>query len=267
MKINKIKNRIGATAIEYGLLSALVAVVAVTGVSASGSGVSKTLCTVSAKIGTASGCSSASALSPADKMAQNSVVNNQSLGYYLYENTGASAIDTDPALTNNNSFSVYGKFSSLTPDFSKLSISGFKDSTGKTISNMSDLANALGVSSEYKAYQDAVSDYRTYEGKLSAESNSGGINYQGSDFSTFNSDGQNLENTAGALQKAIESAKGQVLTTGASISFLNTNTNTSSTSNISDFGYTSSNLPSGVTGLYNTYGKLQVSTPASNYSN
>ncbi|GBQ75715.1 hypothetical protein CFR75_06950 [Komagataeibacter xylinus] len=60
MILKKVKNEIGATAIEYGLIASLVAVVAVTGMSAVGRNLSNTYCTISKHLGGSGTCSGAS---------------------------------------------------------------------------------------------------------------------------------------------------------------------------------------------------------------
>ena len=56
---NKIQQDVGATAIEYGLIASLVAVVAVGGMSAVGMNLSNTYCTVSKHLGGSGTCSGA----------------------------------------------------------------------------------------------------------------------------------------------------------------------------------------------------------------
>lgn len=60
MILKKVKNEIGATAIEYGLIASLVAVVAVSGMSAVGRNLSNTYCTISKHLGGSGTCSGAS---------------------------------------------------------------------------------------------------------------------------------------------------------------------------------------------------------------
>ena len=59
MILKKVKNEIGATAIEYGLIASLVAVVAVSGMSAVGGNLSNTYCTISKHLGGSGTCSGA----------------------------------------------------------------------------------------------------------------------------------------------------------------------------------------------------------------
>lgn len=60
MILKKVKNEVGATAIEYGLIASLVAVVAVTGMSAVGGNLSNTYCTISKHLGGSGECSGGS---------------------------------------------------------------------------------------------------------------------------------------------------------------------------------------------------------------
>lgn len=57
MILTRVKNEIGATAIEYGLIASLVAVVAVSGMSAVGVNLSNTYCTISKHLGGSGECS------------------------------------------------------------------------------------------------------------------------------------------------------------------------------------------------------------------
>ena len=59
MILTKVKNEVGATAIEYGLIASLVAVLAVSGMSAVGMNLSNTYCTVSKYLGGSGTCSGA----------------------------------------------------------------------------------------------------------------------------------------------------------------------------------------------------------------
>lgn len=59
MILKKVKNEVGATAIEYGLIASLVAVVAVSGMSAVGVNLSNTYCTISKHLGGSGTCSGA----------------------------------------------------------------------------------------------------------------------------------------------------------------------------------------------------------------
>ncbi|MCP1215081.1 Flp family type IVb pilin [Acetobacter orientalis] len=57
MILKKVKNEIGATAIEYGLIASLVAVVAISGISAVGVNLKNTYCTISTHLGGSGNCS------------------------------------------------------------------------------------------------------------------------------------------------------------------------------------------------------------------
>ncbi|MFT8679109.1 Flp family type IVb pilin [Gluconacetobacter sp.] len=60
MILTKVKNEIGATAIEYGLLASLIGVLAVSGMSAVGVNLSNTYCTISKHLGGSGECSGGS---------------------------------------------------------------------------------------------------------------------------------------------------------------------------------------------------------------
>ena len=60
MILTKVKNEVGATAIEYGLLASLIAVSAIGGMSAVGMNLSNTYCTISKHLGGSGTCSSVS---------------------------------------------------------------------------------------------------------------------------------------------------------------------------------------------------------------
>ena len=75
MILKKVKNEIGATAIEYGLIASLISVLAVGGMSAVGMNLKNTYCTVSKSLGgsgTCSGATSSSADSNGAKGGSNS---------------------------------------------------------------------------------------------------------------------------------------------------------------------------------------------------
>lgn len=257
MKINKIKNQIGATAIEYALLAGLIAIVAVTGVSATGASVSNTFCDVAGKIGK-TGCPSA--LSAKDKMAQNSVLNNSELSSFIFEELGL------PAFSNKYSFSQ-----TTTPDFSTLSMSGLKSSDGSKISNANDLFNALGISDSYKNYQEAMADYDTaYADRQKAYSSSyasadDALSAKSASDTAYWKAVNNVNDAGTDLFNAMKSSTAKIETSGSQLSF---NSATASKNlNFVNFGNNSSNV-SGKTSVPNVYtgqGMIDVTTPASNY--
>lgn len=57
MILTKVKNEVGATAIEYGLIASLISVLAVSGMSAVGVNLSNTYCTISKHLGGSGTCS------------------------------------------------------------------------------------------------------------------------------------------------------------------------------------------------------------------
>lgn len=60
MILTRVKNEVGATAIEYGLLASLISVLAVSGMSAVGMKLSNTYCTISQHLGGSGECSGGS---------------------------------------------------------------------------------------------------------------------------------------------------------------------------------------------------------------
>ena len=64
MILTKVKNEVGATAIEYGLLASLIAVSAIGGMSAVGMNLSNTFCTISQHLGGSGTCSGGGSSGP-----------------------------------------------------------------------------------------------------------------------------------------------------------------------------------------------------------
>lgn len=64
MILKKVKNEVGATAIEYGLIASLISVLAVSGMSAVGMNLSNTYCTISKYLGGSGTCSGATSSGP-----------------------------------------------------------------------------------------------------------------------------------------------------------------------------------------------------------
>ena len=164
MKINKIKNQFGVTAIEYALLSTLIAVVVVTGVSASGSGVSKTLCTVSSKIGASSGCSSASSSSSSNSGSSSSYTDTLDLSFVPKSEGGTNdgkIVWPDPdgqskSTAKNYYHSVFDVSQSLASELSYLNNSSdpitkvfgaYDLKTGKALTDINDVISGLSENS------------------------------------------------------------------------------------------------------------------------
>ena len=109
MKINKIKNQIGATAIEYGLIAGLIAVALLTVFSLVGGNLSNVYCNVSFGLGEKScnGTTNPADLSLADKL-QSSMTDKLDLSY-LDASQGGTAVPYSgnhwfPSTTGNGYF-------------------------------------------------------------------------------------------------------------------------------------------------------------------
>lgn len=98
MILKKVKNEVGATAIEYGLIASLISVLAVSGMSAVGVNLSNTYCTISKHLGgsgTCSGNADNSASTGGSASANGSAESSTSSGY-----SGAYSNDVNVFLDN-----------------------------------------------------------------------------------------------------------------------------------------------------------------------
>lgn len=150
----KIQQDVGATAIEYGILSALIAVVTILALQATGTNLGTTYCTIANKLSqatgagaTASGCSA----TPSPSSPNSSVTNSDGTG------SDNSAPESAPGKYNaSNSYNANDQtMKYLASNLQTLmnshvqSMTGIYDANGNELTTPKLLANAIGVSPEH----------------------------------------------------------------------------------------------------------------------
>lgn len=168
---NKIQQDVGATAVEYGILSALIAVVTILGLQATGTNLGTTYCTIANQLSqavgagaTASGCSATSSSSSsssssadssgssADSSSSSSSSDSSSSG-----SDSSSSSSTQGEYNSSNSYSVsdpsqeIGNLNALMtkyPQTNIASMTGIYDSNGNPITTPQQYAEAIGLSDD-----------------------------------------------------------------------------------------------------------------------
>ena len=135
MILTKVKNEIGATAIEYGILSALIAVATITGIQLTGVNLDKTYCYIATKVsqasgGTGGGGCSGSSSNPANKSESNA-----------NDSDSISPVD----LKNPSAFYPEFDFVSSLVQNGIVSLTGIYGSDGHPITTVSDLVTYVGI--------------------------------------------------------------------------------------------------------------------------
>lgn len=168
----KIQQAVGATAVEYGILSALIAVVTILSLQATGTNLGTTYCTIANQLSqatgagaTASGCSATSSSSSSSSSADSSGSDSSSSsdssadGSGSDSSTSASAPSTYDA---SNSYTAGGTIFGLDNMTSFIThhvqgMTGIYDADGNEITSPVQFAEALGVSAEdYQTYADVL---------------------------------------------------------------------------------------------------------------
>lgn len=182
----KIQQDVGATAVEYGILSALIAVVTILGLQATGTNLGTTYCAIANELSqavgagsTASGCSATSSSSSSSSSADSSGSSADSSGS---SSSGSSAdssgTSSDSSSSSSSSSSVYSASNAYTiggvasgargatidsllmnMDHSGETINGIYDADGNALTTSEDIASYLGIQSEYDAFNDANNGY------------------------------------------------------------------------------------------------------------
>ncbi|GAN59762.1 hypothetical protein ACI01nite_18860 [Acetobacter cibinongensis] len=224
----KIQQEVGATAIEYGILSALIAVVTILGLQATGTNLGTTYCTIANKLSqavgagsTASGCSANSSGSGSSgnsgtragssgTSADNSTVMTPASGTLLTPFSNAVSSD----LVN---FAVYG----IT------TISGFYDANGNKLTTPEQLANSVGVSDDLynqlvSAITSGTSDYQSkidaQQAVIDAVTKSGKQYYdKASDITLTNSSGDTYTYQSDDSSKSLHNYAKKVLVGGVEV--------------------------------------------------
>lgn len=197
----KIQQDVGATAVEYGILSALIAVITILGLQATGTNLGTTYCTIANQLSkavgagsTASGCSATSSSSSSSSSADSSGSSADSSGSgsssaSSSSGSGSSSSSITPTTTWNasNSYTpnenLNGKYSSLyslaNGQVQDLIIGGIYNADGNEITTPQQYAEALGVSSEdYNALVNINNGTNPNESSYNLNTTSGEQAYQ-----------------------------------------------------------------------------------------
>ncbi|MFT8922788.1 Flp family type IVb pilin [Acetobacter sp.] len=166
----KIQQDVGATAVEYGILSALIAVVTILGLQATGTNLGTTYCTIANQLSqavgagaTASGCSASSSSSSSSSSSADSSgssADSSSSSSSSDSSSDSSSSSSTPAVYNSSnsytagSMGLNNMITFAMTDFQ--SMTGMYDADGNEITTPQQYAEALGVSAEdYQALVDA----------------------------------------------------------------------------------------------------------------
>ncbi|XRB27378.1 Flp family type IVb pilin [Novacetimonas hansenii] len=170
----KIQQDVGATAVEYGILSALIAVVTILGLQATGTNLGTTYCTIANQLSqavgagaTASGCSATSSSSSASSSSADgsgsSADSSSSSSSSDSSSDSSSSSSTQVKYNASNSYTAGGSKWALDNmlEFAQLNIqsmTGMYDAYGNEITSPVQFAETLGISAEdYQAFADAYS--------------------------------------------------------------------------------------------------------------
>lgn len=183
----KIQQDVGATAIEYGILSALIAVVTILGLQATGKNLGTTYCTIANELSqvvgagaTASGCSatssssSSSSSSSADSSDSSADSSSSSSSDSSADGSGTDSsapASTQPKYSASNSYTISDagqQISNLLGMISKYpqnniaSMTGIYDSSGNPITTPQEYAEAIGISDDtYQKLSDGWTNSNT----------------------------------------------------------------------------------------------------------
>lgn len=162
----KIQQDVGATAVEYGILSALIAVVTILGLQATGTNLGTTYCTIANQLSqavgagaTASGCSASSSSSSSSSSSADSSgssadsSSSDSSGSSDSSSDSSSSSSTQSEYNSSNSYYANDKtYKILSDNLGDLisahvqSMTGIYDANGNELTNPKELATAIGVS-------------------------------------------------------------------------------------------------------------------------
>lgn len=159
----KIQQDVGATAVEYGILSALIAVVTILGLQATGTNLGTTYCTIANQLSQAvgagsiaSGCSATSSSSSSSSSADSSgsSADSSSSSSSSASSSDSSSSSSTPAIYDaSNSYNANdGTMKYLIDNLGNLisahvqSMTGIYDANGNELTTPKELATAIGVS-------------------------------------------------------------------------------------------------------------------------
>lgn len=170
----KIQQDVGATAVEYGILSALIAVVTILGLQATGTNLGTTYCTVANQLSqavgagnTASGCSATSSSSSSSSSADSSDSSADSSSSSSSSDSSAdasSSSDSSTVMTPASGTLLIPFANAVNNDLTNFAISGittisgYYDANGNELTTPEQLANYVGVSDDL--YNQLVSDFK-----------------------------------------------------------------------------------------------------------
>lgn len=165
--VKTFKNKVGATAVEYGILSALIAVVTILSLQATGTNLGTTYCTIANQLSqatgagsTASGCSASSSSSSSSSSADGSDSSADSSSSSGGESSSSGSADSSSSDSSasettydaSNSYTlanIYKKSALQNFAISDVqSLSGFYDANGNEITTPQEYAEALGISAD-----------------------------------------------------------------------------------------------------------------------
>ena len=184
-----IRQEAGATSIEYGILSALIAVVTILSLQATGTNLGTTYCTIANELSqavgagsTASGCSapssSSSSSSSADSSGADSSGSSADSSSSSADSSGSGSADSSSssgAVDSDSNSWTSGAY--LVPNAEALlnyidsgNLTGIYDENGNELKTTEDIASYFGVQSEYDAMHDAYYGYQNGTVSASQES-------------------------------------------------------------------------------------------------
>lgn len=163
MILKKVKNEVGVTAIEYGLLSSLIAVATITGLQLTGIKLDNTYCYIATKLSEAVGgagggrCSSSAnkSASSANGSNSDSDSSNSSADSSSSSDSSSGKIKID---TGNTPLLIGGdERVDLLEGSTGFTISGLYDGDGNPVTNGDEIANAIGITpDEYDVLKKGV---------------------------------------------------------------------------------------------------------------
>ncbi|MBS0965974.1 Flp family type IVb pilin [Acetobacter okinawensis] len=201
----KIQQDVGATAVEYGILSALIAVVTILGLQATGTNLGTTYCTVANQLSqavgagnTASGCSATSSSSSSSSSADSSgsSADSSSSSSSSDSSSDSSSSSSTPATYDaSNSYtagSTWG-LDNMTTFITQhvQGMTGIYDADGNEITSPIQFAETLGVSAEdYQTYADVLNGTNPDRSSVN-QNNSASVSAYNQAYATAQTNAQN----------------------------------------------------------------------------
>ncbi len=213
MILKKVKNEIGATAIEYGLLASLIGVLAVSSMSAIGMNLSNTYCTISTHLGGSGTCSGATSgsssgtgnVSLADGASladlQNSLSDKLDVSYVDASQGGTTKSAGGPWWINNEFASDGVSMDSLEDARTQMedinasdpitNVLGIYDTaTGKPITDYNSVLSGIKDRLSGNGFVDVTSDHLVYKQSISTYYKDGAYDNYGGDMEVTTQSGK-----------------------------------------------------------------------------